>query len=189
MAGMAGLHADATRTSSRLVRRHHGFTVVELILVIVLVGIISAVAMTRFFDRTIFDADAATEQLRATLRYAQKIAIAQHRPVFVQLAPNRIALCFRNEAVCAPANQVIAPSGGNSASAATLEACGSRSWMCEGRPANITATANIAVLGFDALGQPFDVPQTAVFGGLTVTVRGGATTRTVTVAPETGYVS
>jgi MSHA pilin protein MshC len=187
---MAGSHADAPRTSSRrLARRHHGFTVVELILVIVLVGIISAVAMTRFFDRTVFDADAATEQLRATLRYAQKIAIAQHRPVFVQLAPNRIALCFRNEAVCAPADQVVAPSGDNSGSAATLDACGSRTWMCEGRPASITATANIAVLGFDALGQPFNVPQTAAFGGLTVTIRGGAATRTVTVAAETGHVS
>lgn len=186
---MAGLHADAYRASShRLARRHRGFTVVELILVIVLVGIISAVAMTRFFDRSVFDADAAAEQLRATLRYAQKIAIAQHRPVFVQLAPNRIALCFRNEAVCAPANQVIAPSGENSGSAATRDACGSRTWMCEGRPAGITAAANIAVFAFDALGQPFGVPQ-AAFGGLTVTIQGGAARRTVTVAPETGHVS
>lgn len=161
---------------------------VELILVIVLVGIVSAVAITRFFDRATFDADGATEQLRAALRYAQKTAIAQNRPVFVQLAPNRVSLCFVAAEPCAPANQVLAPGGENSGSAATRAACANRNWMCEGRPPSITANANLAVFGFDALGQPFSVPAGANFGGLMVTVAGGGITRNVAVAPETGYV-
>ena len=163
---------------------------VELILVIVLVGIISAAAMSRFFDRTVFDADTATEQLRSILRYGQKIAIAQNRSVFVQLAPNRVALCFANQDPCAEANRVRAPSGENSWSDATRTACGVRDWMCEGRPANITANANLTVMGFDALGQPFNVPVPAnnQFGGLSVTIAGGGTSRTVNVAAETGYV-
>lgn len=160
---------------------------VELILVIVLVGILSALAIPRFFDRTVYDADTATEQLRSILRYGQKIAIAQNRDVFVQLAPNRVALCFENQNPCAPANQVRAPSE-NSWSDATRTACGVRTWMCEGRPANITGNANITIMGFDALGQPFNVPQANTFGGLTVTIAGGDTSRTVSVAAETGYV-
>lgn len=161
---------------------------VELILVIVLVGIVTALAITRFFDRATFDADTAAEQLRSVLRYAQKTAIAQNRPVFVQLAPNRVALCFAAAEPCAPASQVQAPAGENSGSAATRAACGNRSWMCEGHPANITANASVAVIGFDALGQPFSVPAAASFGGLNVTIAGGGITRDLSVAQETGYV-
>lgn len=160
---------------------------VELILVIVLVGILSALAIPRFFDRTVYDTETATEQLRSILRYGQKIAIAQNRNVFVQLAPNRVALCFADQDPCAAANQVRAP-GENSWSDATRTACGVRTWMCEGRPANITGNANIAVMGFDALGQPFNVPQANGFGGLAVTIAGVGSTRTVSVAAETGYV-
>lgn len=186
---MAGLYPSLAPAPGRLRLRlrHHGFTLVELILVIVLVGIVSAVAMTRFFDRTVYDAETAAEQLRAILRYGQKIAIAQNRNVFVQLAPNRIALCFANEEPCAAPNQVRAPSE-NSWSDATRAACGVRTWMCEGRPANVTGNANITVMGFDALGQPFNPPQANQFGGLSVTIVGGSTTRTVSVAAVTGHV-
>ena len=160
---------------------------VELILVIVLVGIVSAVAMTRFFDRTVYDAATATEQLRAILRYGQKIAIARHRDVFVQLAPDRVALCFANENPCTDANLVRPPGGENSWSDATRTACGVRNWMCEGRPAGITGSANFATIRFDALGQPL-APAADQAVNLRVTISGGGTTQSVNVAAETGYV-
>jgi len=193
---VAGVHSHPNCASShgrlRYHRRfagRHGFTMVELIIVIVLVGILSALAITRFFDRTVYDTEAATEQLRTILRYGQKVAIAQHRNVFVILGPNSAALCFANEANCAAANQVQAPSGQNSDSAATRAACNARTWMCEGRPNNVAGAAsrNITAFGFNALGQPFDINATT-FGGLTITLSGSGNTRTVGVAPETGYV-
>jgi MSHA pilin protein MshC len=179
------LHPAPDRASSRrLAARRHGFTMVELILVIVLVGIVSAVAMIRFFDRTVYDAATATEQLRAILRYGQKIAIAQHRDVFVQLARDRVALCFANQDPCAADNQVRAPGGENSW-------CGARDWMCEGHPSNITATINgnadFITIRFDALGQPL-AAATDQAAALTVSIAGGATTHTVNVAAETGHV-
>ncbi len=164
---------------------------VELILVIVLVGIVSAVAMTRFFDRTVYDAATAAEQLRAILRYGQKVAIAQHRDVFVQLARDRVSLCFANQDPCAATNRVRAPGGENSWSDATRAACGARDWMCEGRPANIAATINgnadFATIRFDALGQPLD-PVADQAANLAVIITGGGTTHNVNVAAETGYV-
>lgn len=167
--------------------RHRGFTAVELILVIVLVGIVSAVAMTRFFDRRVYDAETATEQLRSMLRYGQKLAIARHRDVFVQLAPNRVALCLRDEHPCAPANRVRAPGGENSWSEATRAACGVRDWMCEGRPAGVTADANLATIRFDPLGQPLQAAN-GLAAELRVTIAAGGNTRTVNVAAETGHV-
>ena len=184
------MHVDLNRASSHGITRHHGFTMVELIIVIVLVGILSALAITRFFDRTVYDTETATEQLRTIMRYGQKVAIAQHRDVFVILGQDGAALCFANQANCAAANQVQAPSGQNSDSAVTRAACGnSRTWMCEGRPANVTGSANpgITSFGFNALGQPFNIGA-ANFGGLTITLSGNGTTRNVSVAPETGYV-
>ena len=78
-----------------LARRHgRGFTVIELVAVIVVVGIMAAFAAPRFMQNEAFDARTYTDQNLAMLRYAQKLAIAQNRPVFALLTPNRIALCF-----------------------------------------------------------------------------------------------
>ncbi|WP_278386443.1 pilus assembly FimT family protein [Stutzerimonas kunmingensis] len=53
-----------------------GFTIVELIMVIVILGIISAVALPRFFDRNTFDERFYFEEVLSSVRYAQKLAVA-----------------------------------------------------------------------------------------------------------------
>lgn len=169
---------------------------VELIVVMVLVGILGAVGVARFFDRAGFDADAFTEQTRAMLRFAQKMAVAQNRPVYVRLDGNSVALCFSSAAPCPPASQVLAPSGANSGSDATVRHCQSSTWYCEGRPSALSYSLSPAAafsggsayLYFDALGRPYDASGAASFPELTIAIAGDGLTRTVVVAPETGYV-
>ncbi|MBF6622854.1 MAG: prepilin-type N-terminal cleavage/methylation domain-containing protein [Pseudomonas stutzeri] len=56
--------------------KEHGFTIVELILVIVIIGILAAVVGPRFFTRGNFDERFYFEEVLSTVRYAQKLAVA-----------------------------------------------------------------------------------------------------------------
>ena len=171
-----------------------GFTLVELILVMVIVGILAAIGAARFFDRASYDADAYTEQMRALIRYGQKVAIAQNRPVFVRLNGSSVALCFGGTA-CAEASQLRPPAGNNSASAATATACASTRWACEGNPAGIAYSTGPALSAFyfDPLGRPCAVGDAvdalvSTFQKLTISVSGDGSTRAIVVEADTGYV-
>lgn len=65
--------------------KQRGFTIVELIMVIVILGIISAVAVPRFFDRKVFDERFYFEEVLSIVRYAQKLAVASGCRIQVRL--------------------------------------------------------------------------------------------------------
>jgi MSHA pilin protein MshC len=157
---------------------------VELIVVMVLIGIISTIAISRFFERTSFDTVAWTDQVRSMLRYGQKIAIAQNRPVFVLLQADRVALCFQADAACPTAQQVAAPGGANNDTSATATLCAQPSWMCAGRPDDVRMAVPGAWIAFDALGRA-SAPGA---GAQQITISGDDVQRTLTVELETGYV-
>ena len=58
-----------------------GFTVVELVLVIVILAVLSSVAGPRFFGDREFAERSYRDELALTLRYAQKVAVASGCPV------------------------------------------------------------------------------------------------------------
>ena len=77
-------------------RRSGGFTLVELVLVIVMLGIISFVASGRISDRDQANARGFADQVASTLRFAQKAAIAQRRNVYVNIdtTNRRVRACL-----------------------------------------------------------------------------------------------
>ena len=68
-----------------------GFTLVELILVIVLMGILAIYAAPRF-NSSDFNARGFHDQTLALLRYAQKSAVAQRRTVCVAFTSTTVSL-------------------------------------------------------------------------------------------------
>jgi len=153
---------------SRVWTAGRGFTMVELIVVMVLIGVLGAIGLSRFFDRRAFDASAAAEQSLAMLRYAQKLAIAQRRDVFVRFDGTNMRLCYA--AACAPNDLVLMPGGGTGVS-----------------PSPYTGAVNL--LYFDGLGRPFNAGNRAALPNLTFKAAGSTGAPDIYVAAETGYVS
>jgi MSHA pilin protein MshC len=154
------------------VRKQRGFTLVEMITVIVIIGIVGVAAIPRFFNRNVFDSRGFYDQVISTLRYAQKTAVAQHRLVCVAFTANTVTLTIDStiprDGICDVA----------------LNSSTGAPYLVRAQPGVAFDTVLPAVapvnFSFDALGSPFpDAKQV-------ITVTGYATT--ITLEAGTGYV-
>jgi MSHA pilin protein MshC len=138
-----------------------GFTLVELITIIIILGIISVVAVPRFLERGAFDNRAFSDQMRATLRSAQKLAIAQHRNVCAGVT------------TAAPASLTIRVSKASDCDTLLAE----RTVTASGN-ATLVAPAGDTTITFDRLGSP---------GAASAVVQAAGEPQIV-IEAETGYV-
>jgi len=154
--------------------RSGGFTLPELIAVMLLAAVLAAVAVPRFVERSGYAARGAADFVAASLRYAQKSAIAMRRNVCVTVGATRLAVTYANAAGSAE------PCAGAIADPATGA-------PFDGRDYDGGATvATPASLAFDALGRPHAVPGTPLAAPLAITVNGHAIP--IVLEPETGFV-
>ncbi len=94
--------------------RETGFTLVELVVLLIIIGVLAVAAMPRFADRQSFDARGFYDQSLAMARYAQKVAIAQHTNVFfnASAASNTVCLTYVADASCTNPAGIINPADG-----------------------------------------------------------------------------
>lgn len=81
--------------------RYGGFTLVELVTVLVILGIVAAVAAPRMFDNAVFSERGYADELASSLRYARRIAIAS--TCNVRFTVNAAGYSAAQQTACNPA--------------------------------------------------------------------------------------
>lgn len=154
-------------------RRECGFTLLELITTMIVVGIMAVVVLPRMDAINEFDAIGYSDQLKAVLRFAQKSALAKRHAVFVDFSANPPTLAYTAGTACATNGTALsypAPlrTRGTGTAAPSVSGGLTVAWIC-----------------FDTLGRPFDNGSAALTATATISITGAPA---ISVEPETGYV-
>jgi MSHA pilin protein MshC len=134
-----------------------GFTLIELIMVMVITGILAAVVGPRFFDRQVFDERLFFEESIGAVRYGQKLALASGCLTQVSLGSSGYQL--RQAANCSSGAYSLVVSGADGQAYADTPV-----------PNAVTVTTTNFPVTFDSLGRPISGAASASIGSFSLRI-------------------
>jgi MSHA pilin protein MshC len=167
-----------SRHGKRGQRCQRGFTLIELIMVVVMLGVLAVFAAPKILNTSDLNARGFHDETLALLRYAQKAAIGQRRMVCVTFntsgASHTAVLTLENPTLTSTplicnAN-LVGPKGESPATVTAKSGAG------YGSPPGVI---------FDGLGQPVNTARVALANNLLITFTNAPS---ITIEAGTGYI-
>jgi prepilin-type N-terminal cleavage/methylation domain-containing protein len=170
-------------------RRRRGFTLAEILTVLVILGIASAIIIPQIGTRSDLIAAAAARSVMADMLYAQNRAIATQKPHFIEFNGQTYTVSTRDTS--ASALYTITNPISNAPYTVTLGAQGSG--LANASIASVSFSSQ-TMMGFDELGSPFSYikgsnTMTPMAETGTVTISSGPINLQILVEPYTGELT
>lgn len=161
--------ATTTLATLKSSRNSNGFTLIELTLVIVIIGILSVVVVPKFASVNVFSQRTYFDEVLSSIRYAQKIAVGMGCEVRVSITSSSLTLNLR--ANCRSGNFT----------QGVRDPANFSSTFTKFAPTGIALASGSLPIYFDRLGRAHNSGGAIANASLTVG------SRTIQIIGETGY--
>lgn len=147
-----------------------GFTIIELIIVVTVLGILSVYVVPKFADTDAFNLTFVVDDTVSSLRYAQKYSVAIGCDVQASITANTLTLLRRQSCTTGSFNQAVPEPGTQSSS------------FQKTNPSGVTFSSSSFPMYFDSLGRAYN--SSGSVANMTLQVN----SRTIQIIGETGFV-
>lgn len=160
-----------------------GFTLIEILCVVVILGIASALIIPQIGSRDDIKASSAARMLVSDVLYAQNLAISRQQKHYLQFVGQQYTVMAGD-----PLTAITHPITKNTYAVGF----GAGTPGLEGVRIDAVSFGGTTMLGFDDLGVPFGydgITETPLAAAGTITIRSGSHTLTISIEPFTGETS
>lgn len=164
-----------------MARSNHGFTLIEMITLVILIGVLAAVAIPKL-ESSAFSERGFRDGVFTTLAHARRVAVAGRRFVCVSLVAGTGAaatVSVSEDVGTSPETAASINCTQAVALSAQFSGCAANQ-LCAPRGVTLGGSSSVK---FDALGRSVSAPNTTASATITVSNQPD-----ITVAAETGYV-